>query len=216
MLEFEYQYGNKNYDDFQKVVDTIRDELDKGVKNSAVAVSTKLRRILNGFADEMQRRHSTPWPNGTTERTLSKRSGKGVEDIKKSVRTKNTRNLDGLEAQMSTGNFYMSVQEEGAVIRPKRAKYLTVPTPYALDSRGLPLRRSARGWDNTFISRSKKGNLIIFQKRGTGIIPLYVLKKEVRIPPRLGLTSIFNGSIAFIEDAIADSIEKSIDKALGK
>jgi len=129
---------------------------------------------------------------------------------------KGTKDLEGMEAQMSTGTSYMTVQETGATIRPKRAKFLTVPTDYALDSRGIPLKRSAREWGNTFVARSKKGNLIVFQKRGRGIVPLYVLKKEVRIPARLGLGTIFDRSIAYIEKSITDSIETSIDKALGK
>jgi len=83
MADLEFEYGGKTYLQFNTLLGVIRDELNLGIRNSAVAVSSKLRRILNEFAAEMERRHSTPWKGGTTDRTLSKRSGKGVEAIRK-------------------------------------------------------------------------------------------------------------------------------------
>ncbi len=82
--------------------------------------------------------------------------------------------------------FPLSVHEDGAVIR-KKGKMLAIPLPAALDSRGRPLKRGPRAWRNTFVARSRKGNLLIFQKRGKDIIPLFVLKDQVKIPRRLGM-----------------------------
>ena len=52
---------------------------------------------------------------------------------------------------------------------PKNGKYLCIPLPAALDSSGLPLKSSPRDWPNTFCAKSKAGNLLIFQRRGTSI-----------------------------------------------
>jgi phage gpG-like protein len=82
---------------------------------------------------------------------------------------------------------YANIHEVGGVIRPKRGKYLAIPLKGALTSSGSQLRggaMSARDFPNTFIRRGKSGNPIIFQKRGKGVIPLFVLKKSVTIPAR--------------------------------
>ena len=106
------------------------------------------------------------------------------------------------------GIYYLRTQEYGATIRPKTAKYLTVPLKAALDTRGVPLRQRARDWENTFVKKGKSGNLIIFQKRGRTIVPLYVLLKRVRIPPRLGMrTTLRVGKKMFVDMAVADMLK---------
>ena len=77
-----------------------------------------------------------------------------------------------------------AVHEHGATIRPRRAKYLAIPLPAALSSRGTLLRRP-RKWKNTFVAKSRKGNLIIFQKRGKTIIPLFVPSTNLVVAPRV-------------------------------
>ena len=42
-------------------------------------------------------------------------------------------------------------------------------------------------WKKARVIKSKKGNLLIAVKNGRQWIPLYALKKEVKIPARLGL-----------------------------
>jgi hypothetical protein len=84
-------------------------------------------------------------------------------------------------------NRYMAMHEKGGVIRAKTSNYLTIPLPAALNGNGTPRQLSARQWQGTFVARSRAGNLIIFQKRGRDIVPLYVLKKSIRIRARLGL-----------------------------
>jgi|GEM_PF-5941692 len=105
---------------------------------------------------------------------------------------------------------YAGLQEYGGTVRPTRGKYLTIPLPTAKTSAGAlsgsyrlrpgGLRRGRNGRvrrvfktdkGETFIFRSKQGNLIIGVKReGTKFDPkrdsIYILKKEVKVPPRLG------------------------------
>lgn len=98
---------------------------------------------------------------------------------------------------------YARIQELGGVVRPKRRRYLTIPTPAVLTAAGVvrqsakPTEIGGRWYTNgkvpglklreTFIRRGKGGNPIIY---GTGKdgnpVALWVLKKSVKIPPRLG------------------------------
>jgi hypothetical protein len=103
----------------------------------------------------------------------------------------------------TNGVPYGRIHETGGTIRAKNGKYLTIPLPAALNSDGTPKKRSAREWDRTFVRESKAGNLLIFQKRGSGIVPLYVLKKKVRIPARLGLgDTLKTGTSYFVDKAM--------------
>ncbi len=166
-------------------------------------LAVELERYLKRVATIVAVRNSRPYPGGTTGSSLSARSGAGVASIHNSVRVVPGSNIQGVLGYIG-GNFYLRTQEYGAVIRATRSEYLTIPLPAALDSRGVPLRRSARMWANTFVQRSRRGNLLIFQNRpGGAIVPLYVLKREVRIPPRLGMgLTLDQYAIKFIDSVL--------------
>jgi len=166
-----------------------------------------LRQFLDDVAQAMVERHSNPWPSGTTPQTLSKRSGKLLQSIVSSV---NVRGTTFTTIQGFIGGSHIArVQEFGATITPKRAKFLTVPLPAALNENGTPKKQKARDWKNTFVAKSKAGSLIIFQKRGASIIPLYVLKTSVTIPPRLGLRQTLEVGIPYFVDRAMDSIVRA-------
>lgn len=94
-------------------------------------------------------------------------------------------NLRTLVAEVFTTSKYARIHQFGGVIRPKRAKYLTIPTKFNQTPRGNT-RTGARHLVNSFVKRSKKGNLLIFQSQPSGDIkPMFVLKKQVTIPKRL-------------------------------
>ena len=78
--------------------------------------------------------------------------------------------IETVEGSISAGRY--GIHEVGGVIRAKSARYLTIPLPAALDRRGVARQPSARGWKNTFVAESKRGNLLIFQRRGAQIVPL--------------------------------------------
>jgi hypothetical protein len=143
----------------------------------------EMRRYLNNVSKVMHERHSRPYQKGFKRKTLQKRSGRGLQSIKNFLVN---RQGDGVTGHMRL-NKYMTMHEHGGWIRAKKGKYLTIPLDAALNANGTPKKRNARAWQNTFVRKSKKGNLIIFQKRGKRIVPLYVLKEKVRIPARLGL-----------------------------
>lgn len=91
------------------------------------------------------------------------------------------------------GDFvpYARMQEKGSKpggLKPKKGKYLAIPIGKAKTKRGVG-RGTPREFPNTFVKKSKKGNLIIFQKKSfkkkkPEIEPLFVLKKSVKIPKR--------------------------------
>ncbi|MEO0939882.1 MAG: hypothetical protein AAFY38_17155 [Pseudomonadota bacterium] len=81
----------------------------------------------------------------------------------------------------------LGLSEFGGVIRAKNVQYMTIPLKGALGRDGKPKKPRARDWHNTRVIRSKRGALLIVQRRAGKDIPLYALKREVRIPARLGL-----------------------------
>jgi len=97
--------------------------------------------------------------------------------------------LGNLVGRYYTNKIYAPVQERGARISPRRARYLTIPLEAAKTQAGVA-RGRARDFSDTFIIRSKGGNLFIMQRRpGQKAVPLFLLRKQVRIPPRLGLVA---------------------------
>lgn len=104
------------------------------------------------------------------------------------------------------------IQEKGGVVRPVNSKYLAIPIGGAVTPAGVA-KGSPRDFKDTIVARSKAGNLIIFQKLGktksgkqrtrrfvragsdtaerSSVIPLFLLKKEVTIPPRLGMAALW-------------------------
>jgi hypothetical protein len=201
------------YADISAAANAIHRDLEKQAEEGMQRVSRTMQRALSDLYREMEQQHGNPWPQGggpwgTDPDRLSVRSGRGLRTIRDSILV--TPGADEVSGQISTGS--MTVHETGAVIRARNARYLTIPFRAALDSRGMPLRQRARDWDNTFIARSRRGNLIIFRKETGGTItPLYLLKSSVEIPRRLGLGDAFERMIPrFQARAIAD-IEEALD-----
>ncbi len=199
--------------------------IDKGLKafergfrsainRSSVPIGKELKRMLTLVLGEMRKRHSTPFTKdrqpvtGLTNRLL-KRTGKGLDSIKKTIKV-NSGAGDFVEITGQIGApFPMSVHERGKTIRPKRAKFLAIPLPAAVDSKGV-LRMRPREWPDTFVGRSSKGNLLIFQVSGTGIIPLFLLKRKVKIPARLGMGKALTKELPFFQKRLIDMLDRRL------
>lgn len=207
-ITFDLEFRNRRFRDAEQGFRVFARAIKKDWDGAAKVLSTELREFLDGVAQALVERHSGAWPAGTTENTLSKRSGSLLNTIVQSV------NVEGQTFQTIRGTIggsrIAAVQEFGATIRPKNAKFLTVPLPAALNSDGTPKKKSAREWQNTFVARSKAGNLIIFQRQGTQIVPLYVLKTSVKIPPRLGLRKTLEVGIPHFVDKSMDALVRAI------
>jgi len=195
-------------------LDFFEREFRRSFDKAAKPISKALKKALDQVAREMKRQHSTPWrPGGSPRDRLFRRTGGGLRGIKKTVRVRGTQKLDTITGQIGAP-FPISVHEKGATIRAKRAKFLTIPLPAALDSRGVPLRKKARDWPNTFVQRSRRGNLIIFRSNNDGsITPLYLLKKSVKLPARLGLEDALNKQLGFFEKRMIDILDRKLAAA---
>jgi len=113
------------------------------------------------------------------------------------------------------------IHEEGGIIRPRRKKFLTVPTEYAkkhfMKSTGRVMR--APRIPDTYITRTKKGALGIFlapKRFGRAIMGrshlLFLLLKQVKIRARLHFKSDWND----YEPHAWKILEKARDRAVAK
>jgi hypothetical protein len=176
------------------------------VERNTPKVRQLLRQYLKSIAKELAQLHGTQWPSGTTPTTLSRRSGKLVRSLLERVEVTGT-NLGAVKGHIRTVG-YGAVHEEGASISATHKTYLAIPLPDALDSRGVPRKRSAREWDRTFVLESKSGNLLIVQRNGRNLTPLYILKQQVKIPPRLGLKSALERGMPDLVRRVQEQIGK--------
>jgi len=211
LLTIEVDIRNKRFRDAERGIKFLGERLSKVPDRLPKVFRLEMEKYLKATAEALHRRHGSVWPGGTSSRTLSRRSGDLIKSIRQSVRVRGTR-VDDITGEIG-GAFYASVHESGATIRPKKAKYLAIPLPEALDRRGVPLKPGPRDWPNTFVAESKKGNLLIFQRRTGRIVPLYVLKREVKIPPRLGMGETLAKGQGFFVDRTIDRMLDAILRA---
>lgn len=201
----------KSFSDFESAADFIISELDAAPQRAASRLTRELRRFLQLVAKRLEQMHSSPW-NGRVVNpsdNLQKRTGMGLRSIFDSIKVTGGAASE-ITGQISTGT--MTIHETGGVITAKTSKYLTIPLPAAMDSRGVPLKRSARDWENTFVQRSRKGNLIIFQRNGKGIVPLYLLKPSVKIKPRLRMEETIMGELPYFQERLLDIIAEELSR----
>ena len=178
----------------------------------------------------------------TGHRQLKNRSGK----LRNAVRGMFPAQIEGMAVKSGIifGTQYaashVGPKGQKKTIRPKKGSWLTVPFsgPKFREServlftpRGVLRGGALSGlFRNTFIAKSKAGNLIIFgQKKGTRsmrtsqggkikvvqgvgkVLPLFVLKKEVQIPYRIHPLSLFKWfEYTFAKDIKAQGIAEGI------
>jgi len=167
-----------------------------------------LRRELEAesrvLATQVQRRHLT---GGTTGSRLAVRTGQ----LRASTRPVETQIVGSwIKSGIGFGTRYAPVHVgpkfQETEIRPKRRQWLTIPLPAAQTKSKVGRGRAADDkvdgkyvsalWGNTFVAKSKKGNLIVFGKRKVqrgasagavrgDVVPLFLLVKKVKIRTRV-------------------------------
>lgn len=209
--------GGKRFDNIASGMRAVADGIEHGVDTGMASAPSMLMKELRALAQKIKQEHSQAW-NGSVFNSgnrLQSRTGKGMQSIMDSVRL-----LDGgtggkiVAAQITTGK--MGIHETGGTIRASGSGYLTIPLPAAMDGRGVPLRQRARDWDNTFVRRSKKGNLLIFRSLpgANDLTPLYILKREVYIKPRLYMEPKFYTQMGYFDNKLWERISDTIDRSL--
>lgn len=215
MIEIEMQVGSRVFTRIEEGYTAMGDSISKAVDGAARPITDVMRRALQLVAKEMKAQHASGWNGQVVNQSadLQRRSGDSLNAMAKSISVKGSGNLANLQGQISTG--FWAIHETGGTIRA-RSQYLTIPLPAAMDSRGVPLRKRARDWDNTFVKMSKRGNLLIFRSEGRGrIIPLYLLKNSVTIRPRLGMErAILDTALPYFEQKSLDAFERSLTRSL--
>lgn len=216
MFEVEVQVGAKTFRNIEAAFTSLSSSMQDALTWSAKPLSGAMRDTLQKLHRTMAAKHSSGWSGGVTsgKSTLQRRSGASLAAMAQSIRVSGSGSIDTVAGQISSG--FWAIHETGGTVRPTRSKYLTIPLPGALNSDGTPIRATARAWENTFVARSKRGNLLIFQKRGgRGIVPLYLLKESVTIPARLGMAdTIDQDSVPYFERRAFDIIERAITRSM--
>lgn len=208
------EIDGRSYTDIERAIQNMMGRLERGIAESGAKVSAELRNSLHGVAAEMAQRHSRRW-NGrliNDSENLQRRSGEGLRSLLRSVRSEPVRHLEDVEASISGAG--LSFHENDNVTVARRSRYLTIPLPAALDSRGVEIKRSAREWTNTFVRRSRRGNLLIFARTSRGPVPLYLLKQRTVSPARLRLGMVIDRSLPWWEQRLADRIAESIEEKM--
>lgn len=209
-MELILQKGSKRFLSPAQGFNEIARELGRFWDGEVRVVAGVLKAHLKDVAMILRARHSSKWPSGGGQ-TLSMRSGRGMTSILRSVDVKGT-TWETLSGSIG-GNRYLAIHETGGTIVAKK-QFLTIPLPAALTSRGEEIRPAPQ-WEDTFVGRSQAGNLLIFQRRGAGIVPLYVLKSSVYIPARLGMRSTIEKRMPYFAAKVADAVARDFVTQLG-
>ncbi len=215
-INLDFQFRNRRFTDDAKGLLVFAEQLGQNTDRLPRELEKALKEYLDQVRKALVQRHSKPFSNPTNapatgEKNLLRRRG-SIRNLRTFV-SRGSRDLEAVKGGLIVP-FPLSIHERGATIRAKRAQFLTIPLPAALDSRGVPLRRNARAWQNTFVQRSRRGNLLIFQRRAAGIVPLFLLKRSVTLPPRLqAQESLEAGRDFFIDEAI-ERIFKALQTGL--
>lgn len=120
--------------------------------------------------------------------------------------------LGSLVMRYGTNVVYARIQEEGGVVVPRRAKWLTIPLPANLTPAGVQ-RQAIRSFKYVRFVRSKadRRNLVaLCGSSAKDAKPMFVLVKKVTIPPRLGLMRAW----AEERGRLVTDLNRSIRKAL--
>ena len=180
------------------------DVKDAAKKGMVHAMRRSVIRLADYIASEKLSGQELNVRTGNLRRSLQESRARKVQEI-----------AGGVRGTVGTNVEYAEVHERGGTIRPKSKKWLTIPIGEALTASGVP-RGSARDFDNTFFAHSRRGNLILFTKKGDGIIPLFVLKKTVKIPRRAYMEPSLEEKHSELIRFFMNDVKEFVGKAWGK
>jgi hypothetical protein len=208
----EVRIGARSFSDATAAFNTLARSIETSADRAAPVIGEALQRTLRGIADELVRKHGNPWSgisSGST--TLFKRSGASLAALADGVKVAFGGSIASIAGSMTIPGT-LAFHETGGTITAKGG-YLTIPLPAALSGNGTPLQAKARDWQKTFVGKSKAGNLLIFQRGAGGqVTPLYLLRKSVNIPARLGLMAMLETGLSAWEQRAVEAL----DAALGE
>lgn len=115
-------------------------------------------------------------------------------------------------ASHGTGNAYAGLQERGGTIRPTRAKWLWIPLDANKTAMGVARVTPTQAMSNGgFFTNARGGGKLFWaypltkaeRKKGRGnLVPLFALKSEVYVPPRLGAADLFRDRLPDLQERL--------------
>lgn len=199
---------NRTYERASEGLRAVGDAMKRHPEQLGLMVNKEMAKFLRSNLETLAKRHSTQFSGGTRTDSLSRRTGELVRRLPDAAKVTGNR-IQNVEGRVSLPKRY-AIHERGGVIKPKGSKYVFIPLPEALDPSGKP--KQPKSFKNTFLAESRTGNILLFQKQGRGqLVPLYLLRKQVRIPPRLGMgDSLKRGIPAFVNAVMDRTIEQFV------
>lgn len=203
--------GTTTYTSWDAAAEAIGTSLRRSIERATRYAHESLNLTLRKVVDDLITRNGVPWPLsgdmfGTSKDSLASRSGDGIRSIRDSLRVKLDTSTWEVAGEISTAN--LTIHELGGTLRPTQGRYLAIPLRAAVDSKGLPLKSNPRDWDNTFVHKAKSGSLFIFRKdRGT-LVPLYLLKSSVYVPPRLRMKETIDDNLPYFLTRVIDAYDR--------
>lgn len=182
------------------------EKYDEAVLDVAREVVTRgSRRLVRHIVSEHLR-------GGTTRTKLARRTGHLTQTTtEKKTQVSKAGIVGGVDFGAKYAGVHVGPKGQTTVINPKRAKFLTIPLDAAKTAAGVA-RGSARDFENAFFIRSKAGNLLLVQRRSGsgGIVPLFVLKRQVSIQSRVHPEDISKK----VGPEIVEDLERKINEIL--
>lgn len=147
--------------------------------------------------------------NTTKGGGLNSPTGKLRSSIGSVVRERDGKLAAYIGSGQRTGKpvVYANILETGGLIRPVKRQWLTIPTDYAKTAAGAGNIR-AREVPNGFFQRTKEGTLILYQGGKSEPVPMFILRKQVKIPPKRYLSL----SVEQSQQAVFDELKAALGK----
>ena len=158
-----------------------------------------------------------------TRTALKRRTGTLAKSLKTAI---SGDTIDNLEAYVYSDVIYSDTQEYGATITAKNAykgvpggPYLNIPLPANKTPAGVQKLSAFQVFQRGgTIMKSRHNNYLIVEiSKGRGankgktiVKPMFVLKKEVKIPPRLGIRQAIENEMPNMLDNIRNAISMAI------
>lgn len=118
-------------------------------------------------------------------------------------------------------NAYAGIHERGGVVRPVKSKFLWIPTEANRTPGGAPRISPTEAIQRGGFINYKRGP-VFFAKPMTkntkktlithGLVALFVLKKQVEIPPRMGAEALFRSRLPLLTDGVANAAAEAWKK----
>jgi len=173
------------------------------------SLATALRPQINKAVKWFKNKHQIARLSGPPG--LERRTGDLVKSFVTGISGENIHDIEGWVA---TRSKYAGIHETGGVVRPKNPNgFLAIPLDAAKTPAGVIKNEFAgplRNVPGLFCEKSPSGKLLLWMDKPGGVVPMFVLKKQVSIPPRLKFYEMFRRWSGLLKKRF---LEPAVEKA---